>query len=76
MNRVLSLHICGEQLEGVDKYVYLGINLDNTLSFKPHIERYVNGCNQRLFSLAKIRRYIPAQVAVLLYKPLVMSKLN
>lgn len=34
------------------------------------------GCNQRLLSLAKIRKYIPREVALLIYKALVMSKLS
>lgn len=33
-------------------------------------------CNQKLFSLSKIRRYIPQHVAILIYKALVMSKIN
>lgn len=42
----------------------------------PHIDRVLNGCNQCLFSRPKIRKCIPSQVAVLVFKALVMSKLN
>lgn len=72
----LSLLISGDRLSGVDTYDYLGIMLDSTLTFRAHIDKIIAGCNQRIFSLAKIRKYVPLHVAVLIYKAVVMSKLN
>lgn len=64
LNKSFNLTIGNDNLKGTDKYIYLGVTLDNILSFKPHIARIVNGCSQRVFSLSKIRKYIPAQVAI------------
>lgn len=76
LNSKFSLFINGDCLGRVDNYDYLGIVLDSTLTYKLHIKKILNNCNQRVFSLSKIRRYIPAQVALLIYKTVVMSKLN
>lgn len=75
-NHTIDLSINSDRLKGVDKYISLGVTLDNTLSYKPHIDRTVIGCSQRLFTLSKIRKYIPVHVATLIYKALVMSKLG
>lgn len=76
LNVKLNLSIRGTPLQGVDFYDYLGVRLDNSLSFKPQIARTVSGCNARLFTLSKIRQFIPESVAILIYKTLILSKLT
>lgn len=46
------------------------------LTFRPHIDKLLYRGNQRLFSLSKIRKFIPTCVAVLIYKALIMSVIN
>lgn len=46
------------------------------MTFKPHIDRILVGCNQRLFSLTKMSSYIHPWVALIIYKSLIMSRLN
>lgn len=42
------LHIGSTKLEARTYYDYLGIQLDDTLSFELHIDKVVNSCNARL----------------------------
>lgn len=72
----LNLEICGSSLNRVNFYDYLGVRLDDTSTYSQHIQKVINGCNQRIFTLSKIRKYITEETAVLIYKTLIMSKLN
>lgn len=76
MNANLSLRIRGSLLQGVDSYDYLGVRLDNTLTSKQQIGRTVTGCNSRIFTLSKMRYYIPENTALTIYKSLILSKLT
>lgn len=73
---VFNLSIRGECLGRVNKYCYLGVTLDSSLTFKPQIDRTVATCNSLLFSLSKIRRFVTSQIAIQIYKSLIMSRLN
>lgn len=72
----MQLNINGEQIGRVDEYDYLGIKLDKDLNYKSHIQKVVSCCNERVFTLSKIRKFIPENVAILIYKSLIMSKLS
>lgn len=65
-----------EDEEYCTEYVYLGIRLDNRLSFVPHIGNLIRNCNIRLCTLSKIRKYIDVRTAILIYKAIVMLKLQ
>lgn len=73
LEKVMSpnLNLLGEKC-----YTSLRVKLDNTLSFKNHIDYIVTTCNHKHFTLSKIRKYISTNVAVLMYKSLIMSKLS
>lgn len=64
------------RLCGVQTYDYLGVRLDGCLNFKAHIQKLVASCNERIFTLAKIRRFISENIAVLIFKTMIMSKLS
>ena len=46
----LSLYVGNEMLEQVDKYKYLGIFLDNNLSFVDHIDYVVNKSRHMVYA--------------------------
>lgn len=71
-----ALTIYGERLGRVDRYNYLGIVLDESLTFKSHIDKTISSCNHLLFSLAKIRWFINSSIAVQVYKSLILSRLT
>lgn len=72
----MKLEICGTMLKRAKFYDYLGVRLDETSMYNLHIQKILSGCNQRVYTLSKIRRYISEETAVLIYKTLIMSKLN
>lgn len=59
-----------------DSYEYLGIALDSRLTSENHINRLLASCNQCIFTLSKIRRYIDEHTATWIHKSFIMSKLN
>lgn len=46
------------------------------LAFASNINKTVSNCGNRVFTLAKIRRYISEGIATTVYKTMIMSKLN
>lgn len=60
------------ELELVNRYNYLGVIMDNDLSFLPHFNKIISSCNQKLFTLSKIRKYITQPIAIRLYKTLIL----
>lgn len=72
-SRTIQLQINDTVLVQSNSYEYLGIIIDERLSFKQHINKTISACSQKLFTLSKIRRYISNQVAQILYKSLVLS---
>lgn len=72
----LDLRIGDAALGRAFSYNYLGFMLDETLSFGKHIDTVLRACNQKVFWLTKIRKYISKEIAFRLYKSLIMSKLQ
>ncbi len=68
-----TLHInCGETIiEPVRTMKYLGIHLDNHLSFNEHIENTIKKVNQRTRIMWKVRNFIDLNLATYLYKTLI-----
>lgn len=73
---VINLEIGVVSLNRVKSYDYLGVRLDETSMYNSHIHKTLQGCNERVFTLSKIRKYVSEETAVLIYKTLIMSKLN
>lgn len=72
----VNLFIGPSKLEVCQEYDYLGVRIDNRLSFIPHIENVIRNCNARLCTLSKIRKYIDVKTAVTIYKSTIMSRLQ
>ena len=67
-----SLFINKEQLQTVPTYRYLGINLDQTLNFKYHLDTLINNVTFKLYLFSKIRRYLNEECAITVYKAMLM----
>ena len=63
-----KIYIIHESLHNVATYRYLGIDLDQTLSFDSTVDSMYNKANRKLYSLKNIRPYITNSVASLIYK--------
>uniref|UniRef100_A0A6I8N0G9 RNA-directed DNA polymerase n=1 Tax=Ornithorhynchus anatinus TaxID=9258 RepID=A0A6I8N0G9_ORNAN len=54
----------------------LGVNLDSSLSFTPHILSVTETCRFHLYNIAEIRPFLSTQTATLLLRALVISRLD
>lgn len=69
----MTIHLNQTHISMVDKYLYLGVVLDQDLMFVPHISSVTKRCNQKVFLLSKIRRFVTDHIALKLYKSLFLS---
>ena len=67
-----ELYINNEMLQIVPTYKYLGVNLDQTLSFKYHLENLINNISFKLYMFSKVRRFINEKCAITVYKSMLM----
>ena len=67
-----NLGILGEPIERVYHFKYLGVILDQYLSFNEHIEYLLSKANQKLGVLRKVRKCLNRSLSLTLYKSLVL----
>lgn len=72
----LELRIGDTNLSRCNQYDYLGIRLDDGLTFKPLIESLLSNCNARLFTLSHFRKYLDQSIAAQIYRSIIMAKLQ
>ena len=68
----LVIEINNTRLERVNKLKYLGVLLDNTLSWKDHIEYIGNKILSRLGVLRRARKVLPKPTCLMLYNTIVL----
>ena len=68
----LVIEISNTRLERVNKFKYLGVLLDNTLSSKDHVEYIGNKISSRLGILRRARKVLPKPTLQMLYNTLVL----
>ena len=59
-------------LSFVKTYKYLGITVDQTLSFNPHLNQTIKNVAYKICLLSKIRKYITSNAAIQIYKSMVL----
>ena len=69
---VPSIEIVGNTLQSVSKYEYLGVVMDNVLGMNTHIEHITKKVQGKLCILRKIRRFITENVALRIFKCLIL----
>ena len=62
----------GKSLERVDNYKYLGVYLDEALTFSNHIDYLYNLSVYKLKMIGRTRDFIDTNTALLLYKSLIL----
>ena len=62
----------GEILDIVHVYNYLGVKIDDKLSFEPFLKEKCNKVNMRIYQLSRLRKYITRNVASLIYKQTIL----
>ena len=58
----LSIKVNGELLQQCESYKYLGVYIDQNLSWKPHIEYISKKVSKACGALAKIRHYVNTDI--------------
>ena len=62
----------GEKLDVVHSYNYLGVIIDDGLSFEGFLKEKCNKINTRIYQLGKLRKYITSDIACLIYKQTIL----
>ena len=62
----------GEHLDVVDSYNYLGVIIDNGLTFEKFLTAKGNKVNSRIYQLGKLRKCITSDIACTIYKQTIL----
>ncbi len=72
----INLNVGSTQIELVKKYKYLGVVLDNTLTFSEHVKYLKGKIVGRIKMLGKLRPLVGQEIALSLYKSLILPVLD
>ena len=67
-----SIQANGHSLKWVDKFKYLGVILDQNLSWKDHVEYIGKKISSRLGMLRRARKVLPRHACIILYNAMVL----
>ena len=71
-NTPLKLKIDQNIIHKTSNYTYLGVTLDEHLSFDNHVKKTIGKVSAKILQLRKIRPYISQKAAVLIYKNMIL----
>ena len=74
MNNVIKMQ--GMSVDYVTSYLYLGVDIDNMLTFKKHYNNTFNNVSHKLFILRKIRYMINVKGALDITKTMLCSVID
>ena len=75
-NMIPKLSINGNTIEMVSNFNFLGLILDENLSFDHHIKAISNKLSRSLGTLNKLKRFLPQNIMLLLYNSLILPHLQ
>ena len=64
--------INGFKLQYVSHFNYLGIKLDNSLTFEQHANETLRMVGHKLYLLSKVRKYINIQQSITIYRSMIV----
>ena len=70
------LKIDGESISNVSFYNYLGVIVDNKLQFDNFLDSKYNKVNQRVYQLGKLRKIVSSDIAITIYKQMILPLLD
>lgn len=71
-----NVYLNGQIVQPASEYVYLGFVLDENLSFHNHAKKLLQASNTKVYTLAKIRRFINCDTAVIIFKSFILPKIE
>ena len=69
----IHLSLSNQILERVCSYKYLGLVLDEHLTYNKHIREINRLISHKLYMLSKIRKYITTKACIMIFKTMVLS---
>ena len=72
----LALHLQDKALSRTESINYLGIFIDQHLTFKDHVDHVCNNISPAVGILSKVRWILPRNVCILLYNALIHCRLS
>ena len=74
--QTLTLKIDNTNIEQVDEFNFLGLNLDANLTWKKHVNKIANKGSKTTGVLNKLKHVLPLDIKTLLYNSLILSHIN
>ena len=72
----VDVRIGNEKLKLVPSYKYLGLTLDSTLNYNCHIAQVIKLVCHKLTLLAKLKKYLRRENALLIYKSMILPYID
>ena len=72
----LSLSINGVTLERVVSFTFLGLTIDENISWKVHINKISSKIARTVGILSRLKRFLPKSIMIIIYNSLILPYLN
>ena len=67
-----NLKINSESIERVTEFNFLGLTIDEQLSWSPHIQKISNKISRTLGIMNRLKRFLPENILRLIYNSLIL----
>ena len=71
----IDLQINAQPIERVKNFIFLGLTLDETLSWKTHIQDVSNKISKTIGILNRLKNVLPGNILKLIYSSLVLPRI-
>ena len=71
-----ELKIGDKAIERVENFDFLGLTLNETMCWKPHVNKISSKVSKYVGILNRLKRYVPSHVLKMIYNSIVQSNLN
>ena len=73
---VPKLQITGHEIERVSEFNFLGLTVDEHLSWNPHVQKISNKISRALGVISRLKRILPTFVLLTLYNSLILPHMH
>ena len=72
----IDLVLNGDHLDHVEHCKYLGVDIDKNLNWNVHVEELSKQLNCMVWTLARLRKFLPLNSLIVIYKSIVQPKID
>ena len=76
MQTLFQLTVDDTEINQVSQFTYLGVTLDQHLTFKNHAQQTINKVLAKVYQLKKMRKFLSNKAALLIYKNMILPILE